>query len=128
MLALFAELFSRFENATTQQNRIFVEHEIIRLNSFMDSKAGAQLSPADLAQHLDLSSDYFSRKFRAHFKLSPREWIKSEKIRRASVLLLESRLSIKEIAHRLGWGDQRFFARQFKHVTGSTPSHFRRLY
>ena len=81
---------------------------------------------ADVSAHLRLNPDYFSRQFRKSFGVSARQWIKEERIRSAESLLLESGLSVTEIAYELGYDDIYFFSRQFKEVTGLSPLHWRK--
>jgi AraC family transcriptional regulator, arabinose operon regulatory protein len=71
------------------------------------------------------TSDYFSRRFRRHFGVPPRTWLTQERVRRAKVLLLESELSIQQVARRVGFDNQRFFATQFRRLNGESPSKYR---
>lgn len=44
----------------------------------------------------------------------------------ARKLLLQNKLTIAEIANRLGWENPFFFSRVFKRETGHSPREFRR--
>lgn len=83
-------------------------------------------SPADLARSVELSPDYFTRCFRRTFGLAPRRYLLEERMRLASVRLLESNASISQIARDLGYEDIFSFSRQFKAVQGVSPSQYRR--
>jgi len=80
-------------------------------------------SPADLAAVLRLSPDYFARAFRRTFDISPRKWLVRERISQAAVRLLDApQLTVSEIAYEFGYEDIFLFSRQFKQVTGRSPS------
>lgn len=81
---------------------------------------------ADLARAAALSPDYFSRLFRRTYSLSVRDWLVRERVQVACLHLSESTAAIGEIADRLGYRDTSHFSRQFKQVTGHSPSAWRR--
>lgn len=88
-------------------------------------------SPADapsidaLARQAGYTPDHFTRLFRQHLGLTPRAFILRARIERARELLVESGLSINQIADALGYRDAFFFSRQFKEKTGVSPSEYR---
>ncbi|MGO8699102.1 MAG: helix-turn-helix domain-containing protein [Limisphaerales bacterium] len=63
--------------------------------------------------------------FRKAFGCSPSEMILRVRMQQAQNLLLDSRLSIKEIAARTGYAGQHEFARAFKKHTGMAASEWR---
>ncbi|HEV8246109.1 MAG TPA: AraC family transcriptional regulator, partial [Polyangiaceae bacterium] len=78
-----------------------------------------------LAQRAGYTPDHFSRVFRAVIGLSPKQFMVEARLNRARQLLLESTLSVSQIANELGYEDVFFFSRQFKKRTGRTPTQFR---
>lgn len=54
------------------------------------------------------------------------EWIDSYVIMEAKVMLLSTDCTIQEIASRLNFANQSFFGKYFKHLTGISPSDYRR--
>jgi len=82
---------------------------------------------ADLARAAGLSRRTFFRRFRAAHGCTPAAFQIRARCDRARTLLLTTALSVKEIAHRLGYADQYTFSKQFKSVVGSSPSRFRAL-
>jgi len=83
-------------------------------------------TPADLARHLRLSPDYFTRLFTRTYGRPPRRWLLEERIHLAALRLEESRLNITEVAGEFGYENGFLFSRQFKAVLGRSPSRFRR--
>lgn len=128
--SLFTALVIEILNSNEDRSRqsVFSVANLREMNEYINKNIRYDLSPSDLAKQFNLNPDYFTRQFRRHFGCSPRAWLKNERINRARAQLSTTSDSIKEIAHSLGFGDQRFFSRQFKKATGKTPSEYRDLY
>jgi AraC family transcriptional regulator, arabinose operon regulatory protein len=82
-------------------------------------------SIAEMAKKCGLSASQFGRTFSAVIGSSPNAFIMEQRIERAKSLLAESTLSIGEIADALNYKDLFYFSRQFKKMTGSSPSDYR---
>jgi AraC-like DNA-binding protein len=98
-----------------------------RLVEYAGARVRERPTPTDLAAVLRLSPDYFSRIFRRTFGVSPRKWLVRERVGQAAVRLLDApELTISEVAYEFGYEDIFLFSRQFKAVTGRSPSSYRR--
>jgi AraC family transcriptional regulator len=64
-------------------------------------------------------------RFRKHFGMSPREMLIRSRMSLARHLLLETTLSIKQIAAQVGYHRQHEFWRAFRKATGVSPSDWR---
>ena len=84
-----------------------------------------RLRAADLAAAANLSPDYFARLFTRTFGQSPRAWLVKHRINAAAMRLADSALSVKQIARQLGYDETFLFSRQFKQVTGQSPTAYR---
>lgn len=60
--------------------------------------------------------------------MSMQEYIQKVKIDRAKEELGRTDLSIKEIAHRLGFEDEKYFMKVFRKHQQMTPTEFRRAF
>lgn len=96
-----------------------------QLYELMAEHPGARFTPAQLAERANLSLDHFTRLFRRSFGTSPREWLVAQRIDYARNLLAESTMTISEVADELQYPDLYQFSRQFKKVTGVSPSTYR---
>jgi AraC-like DNA-binding protein len=67
----------------------------------------------------------FSRKFRAAFGLTFREYVLRSRINEARRLLATGNLSITGVAYSVGFNDGSHFARIFRRYTGLLPSDYR---
>ena len=55
------------------------------------------------------------------------KYLIAQKIERAKELLMYGELSLNEIADMLNYSSVSYLSAQFKHVTGMTPSHFKKI-
>ena len=79
-----------------------------------------------LAQMLGVSVAQLERHFQRVFQLSPRQMLTKLRMD-AGMRLLREPGSIAAIAQACGYSDQSAFTRQFRSVTGLTPSEYRAL-
>lgn len=98
---------------------------IRRALEVIDSELECGLSVAMLAGRTGVNREHLSRSFQKCLHQSPQQVIRGMKIRRASFLLKDTGVPIKQIADRLGYSDYTNFIRAFRQVTGMTPHDFR---
>lgn len=77
------------------------------------------------ADKLGVSSKHLSRMLKQITGYTASEWIKNYVVLEAKVMLKSSTMSMREIADRLNFPSQSFFAKFFKNATGLTPKQFR---
>lgn len=78
-----------------------------------------------LAAICGLSSGYFTKCFTKMFTCSPSSYIAMVRISNAKNLLETTMLSVKEIAHRVGYNRSSTFCDAFKKETEMTPNEYR---
>jgi AraC-like DNA-binding protein len=81
-----------------------------------------------IALRAGYSTDHFTRTFKKIMGCSPQQFLVNARITKAKSMLLDSGLTIKEIADQLGYCNAYFFSRQFKTMTDHTPSEFRKAF
>jgi AraC-like DNA-binding protein len=81
----------------------------------------------ELAGRAGLSRSVFCERFAALVGVAPGRYLARWRMRLASQWLEGERLSIAEVADRLGYGSEAAFSRAFKRVTGLAPSALRRV-
>ena len=81
---------------------------------------------AAVAQAVNLSPGYLSKKFKASTGFGYREYLVLVRIQAASVLLLETNKSVAEIALACGFRDSNYFGDAFKREKGVSPSAYRK--
>lgn len=83
-------------------------------------------SISNLAAEVTVSSHYFQHLYKEMFGISPIKDIVNSRINYARNLLIRSDISIKTISETCGYKNDVHFMRQFKKITGVTPSEYRR--
>ena len=79
----------------------------------------------ELARAANVSESHLYRLFRGVHGMPPAEFIERTRIDRACRLLLESSMSVTELALELGFKTSQHFATVFKKYKGVTPSAWR---
>ena len=104
------------------------EQAIIDLPAIMDELDqgfAGDLSLSALAARHHVSTGYLSRCFREHVGMSPMQYIMQSRLTHAKHLLMDSSLSVGDIALRCGVKDVSNFIRRFKAQFGLSPHQFR---
>lgn len=89
-------------------------------------ESGFQLS-AHIAARIPRTYPYISGLFSSVVGMTIEQFFILQRIERAKELLVYGGLTVSEIAYRLGFSSPQHLSRQFKAVTGLTPSHFKNL-
>ncbi len=80
-------------------------------------------SVVDLANSLEISRSQLNRKLKAILNISPSEFIKICRLKKAKKLLQsDSRLTISEVAFRVGYKEASYFSKSFKKHFKKPPS------
>jgi signal transduction histidine kinase/DNA-binding response OmpR family regulator/ligand-binding sensor domain-containing protein len=77
-----------------------------------------------LSQEFFLSRFHFSRKIKQITGLSPKDIITSFRLKRASQILQQNKLTVSEIAYMVGFDHPNSFSRAFRKYYNMTPSEF----
>jgi AraC-like DNA-binding protein len=84
------------------------------------------LTLQEVAGRVGLSIFYFTRRFRTEIGISPGGYLRHQRLVSALHLLLDTSLSLKEIAFRCGFGSARHLADACKTTLGQSPAALRR--
>lgn len=118
-------VFCELENVTAAVSGSSIANKIaeyIRIN------IDRGVTVADVAEYYSYSSDYISRLFRKTFGMGMKKYIMSEKIKFAKDLLLNTNLSVKEIAAQMGYTDENRFIKFFMYHEEISPTRLRDKY
>lgn len=86
-----------------------------------DSDAGI----GDMAEAAAVSRSGLQRKLKHLLGVTPQDFLREARIKRACQLLQESGRSVADVAYACGFTDPKYFSRCFKQSTGSTPSEYK---
>ena len=102
------------------ESSITWEHEVV-------PDANVDLRPGALAEALHMSPRTLQRAFKERVGFSPGTYARITRFQAAlSTLRQEPTRSLSEVAHQLGYADHAHMTREFRELTGRTPSDFRR--
>ena len=109
-------------------HKIHEDHEILRIQQFMESHMTRQITVSDLAKRVGMSTRNFDRRFRAAVGEAPTAYVQKLRIEKAKRLLETTSNSVAEIMLKIGYLDERSFRRLFSSLTGLSPKAYRRKY
>lgn len=89
-----------------------------------DQLADTNLSVDRLADSMFMSRTQLLRKLKALTGLSPNEFIKDIRLKRAADMIRQRSDSITQIGYRVGFNDQSYFTKCFKKQFGVTPTEY----
>jgi len=95
--------------------------------SFIRSNYDKQITLDDMAISAGMSPKYFCYFFRDMTRKTPIEYLNMYRIEKASRKLLNSDLSVTDIAFSCGFNDLSYFIKTFKALKGITPAKFRKI-
>jgi two-component system response regulator YesN len=96
--------------------------------AFMDSSFHRELSVDDLARGVNVSASYLSHLFKDEMGISPMQYLKLVRMRKAKELMETTFLNVKQIMNSVGVKDKCHFARDFKKTYGMTPAEYKAQY
>lgn len=101
--------------------------KIKEVQLYIDSNCSdTQLSVSSLAHRVNMSEVYFRKLFKSQYGISPIQYIKSVRIKKAKELLEYPFMSTEECARQSGFLSLEYFCREFKKATGITPAEYRK--
>lgn len=78
----------------------------------------------ELSSALNMSKSTLHRKIKSITGLTPLDFVRNIKMKRACMMLSAGHLTISEIAYALGFNDPKYFSKCFKNEFGTTPSEY----
>jgi transcriptional regulator GlxA family with amidase domain len=103
-----------------------MDDRVITVLNTLEEAWNKPIAKNSLAKSVNLSLVRLQHLFKHETGKSITCWVMDHRLSSAARLLLKSSLSIKEIAHQVGFSDPRNFNRSFTHRFGCAPSTFRR--
>jgi AraC family transcriptional regulator len=99
-----------------------------QVKDFIEERLAEDLSIADMAAVVHMSQFHFARAFKTATGQSPHRYLTQRRMEQAKVLLSVTRLSVAEVAYRVGFYNTSHFTAQFRKATSTTPKAYRDTY
>jgi len=96
------------------------------LREHIDNNIGSISTLDDLAAHLHINKTTLTEIFKGAFGMTPMRYVNYRRYEAGKRLLLETSLSVSEIAERTGFGSIHYFSKIFKERSGVSPVAFRK--
>lgn len=109
------------DNEIHKINNIYIKEAII----FIANNYQHDLSVSEIAKHCNISRTHLSRLFNEELATSPSQYLIKFRLNKASELLKNNTLSIKDIAEEVGYSNQFNFSTAFKNKFGISPMQWR---
>ncbi|HAI10816.1 MAG TPA: hypothetical protein DCM28_03880 [Phycisphaerales bacterium] len=113
-------------HTSSDERQSHYDHEVESVCKKILDNPAQHLDMNDLCQMLHCSRAHVYRRFKQHTGRSPQQFAIDMRMQAAHFLLLDSNMSIAQIASQLGYVDVYFFSRQFKQHHGVSPASFRK--
>lgn len=125
--SIVAGLLDLSETGSEQANGRLTQAQMNKLTARFDGLTDRRFTVAEMAETVGLSESWFSNVFRQTTGKTPLQWQLGKRIEHAKTLLLESELSVADVAAQLGFSDQAHLTKVFRQIAGDTPAAWRRL-
>jgi len=102
--------------------RLGVRHpKLLSIIQIMEKNLEEPLSRGDLAEHADLSTRQLERLFRKYLSRSPARYYLELRLNRARLLLLQTNMSVIDVALACGFVSASHFSKCYRDFFGRTP-------
>lgn len=122
-----AELSGQFSRlASTMMRNTSSDFRYDEILKYLEQHYQEDLSLSSVAERFSLSPGYFSTIFKKKAGHNFVHYLTGLRIREAKRLLLETQMTISEVALAVGYSSASFFIRSFKKTEGISPSEYRK--
>ena len=101
-------------------------HKLRSAIAYVEQHIAGDLRVDELARVVGMSAFHFAHAFRQATGIPPHRYVIDKRIARAKQLLVDTELTLDEVAQRIGYSSQSHFSVAFRKIAGITPSAFRR--
>ncbi len=95
---------------------------------FIQNHVREQIQVVDVAEHLAVTREGMNKKFRKYLGRSVHDEIIRVKINYIIRMLMNTNMTISEIAYSVGYTELKHLSRVFRKITGMSPSQYRKQY
>ena len=110
--------------SATSETRVILEARVQKIMRMIEDEPVRTIR--DLALEINVSPSHLQRLFKHQTGISMGEWLCEQRLQRAAHLLTKSYLSVKEIAHTVGYEHPSSFIRAFERRFTQAPARFRK--
>ncbi len=101
---------------------------ILKAKQYIQKNFKSPPTIKDLSKEIGINQTKLKKGFKMVFESTVGEFIRSERLMQASILLVRNNYSIREISSIVGYENQSHFSRQFKKKFGMLPKDYRQMH
>lgn len=120
-------LLSRYINRQSASVKNLENEYLQKAMNKIHANYCGDFSVGQLAKECKVSDRYLRKLFRFYLESTPQEYCNNLKIRKATELLADRNIPVKEIAYSIGYSTPQYFSRMFKGKYGFSPQTYRRI-
>lgn len=120
-LFLLARKFPNNQISINEKKSDYVEEAL----KYIEAHYCNPITVQDIADYLNINRSYLHRIFKSFTGFSIQSYLLDYRIRQACILLKNTTLSIRVIAHSVSYTDSLYFSRIFHQKMGVSPSEYR---
>lgn len=102
-----------------------VNETLERALDYINENLETKLCITDICRKTNISKSVLYKNFHSQFNCTVNEYIASERIRKSVALLVNTDLSIENIAITVGFSSTAYYGKMFKKINGTTPLKYR---
>lgn len=123
--ALITLLLSLIRDSAPQT--LTTRHDLgAQVKNYIDERYQDDIDLKSMSAELRISPYYLAHKFKSTVGCSPRQYLIRRRVGEAQSLLINTDMTVTEIATRVGYDNSNYFITAFKKVVGITPSGYRK--
>lgn len=111
------------ENRSSNKLSEYYMHET---NTFIEEHYGDDITVEDIADHVGLNRSYFGKLFKKETGQTPQAFLMGYRMVKACEYLVQSNMSITDVASAVGYNNPLHFSRAFKNVYHVSPLNYRK--
>ena len=92
---------------------------------YIEGRYCDSITVQDIADHLNMNRSYLHRLFKSFTGVSIQNYLLDYRIRQACILLQNTPLSVRSVAHTVTYADPLYFSRIFYQKMGISPREYR---
>lgn len=126
LVSLFMTQLSQLYSADSVSDMLCQRLDMLLLNRFIDRRLFEPPTNAELANMMHVSESHFYALCQQQIGMTPQQYLMSRRMKKAQLLLTQSKMPLVSIAAETGFSDASSFSRAYKSYYQKTPGSSRR--
>ncbi|UQZ81038.1 Arabinose operon regulatory protein [Paenibacillus konkukensis] len=119
------EIMAHLANILEKRKSI-LPFRVQQMKQYLDRQDLESFHSGRMSRHFAMSFKQMNRLFKKEIGTTVYDYIMIKKMNTAKLLLMDTDLSVSEIAYRIGYSEPHYFSNLFKKKTGFSPTDYRK--